>query len=58
LGIYALGNGMFGRSVLLVPLDVLKDAIDFRPLAVAIIILSLPIITVPIYYAARWMRRS
>jgi len=58
LGIYALGNGMFGRSVLLVPFDVLKDAIDFRPLALAIILLSLPIIAVPIFYVARWTRRS
>jgi hypothetical protein len=58
LGIYALGNGMFGRSLMLVPLDVITDAVAFQPLALAIVILSLPIVAVPFYFAGRWMRRS
>ena len=58
LGIYALGNGMFGRSILLVPLDVVADAIAFQPLALAIVVLSLPILAAPFYFVGRWLRRS
>ena len=54
LGIYALGNGMFGRSVLLVPLDVAKDAVALKPLAITIVALSLPILAVHCCSYAGW----
>lgn len=57
LALYAFGNGMFGRSVLRVPLTVLEDAARFEPLALLIVLLSLPLLTLP-YAAWRSTRRA
>ncbi len=58
LGVYALGAGLFGRSIAQLPEDLIRYALEMDVLAIIILLASLPLMFVPYWLCTEIRRRK